>query len=324
MIQEKNNWFDNFINELYVKFPKKQQLVLALMDLLHIEREAVYRRLRKDVIFTAHEIVKIATAWSISLDEVISVNSEFVTFQMRKVNLINPSEGDSLFLRMVIQGIHRISEFPNTELMDICNKLPRQFLAGYPYLNQFYLFKRLYQYRVEGDVVPFSQVIISEDKALITKEYYEAIKKVPNSNFIFDRMLFEYLVSDILYFHSIRMISNEDKENIKKDLINLLDYMFEVANKGYYPETHRKVNFYISQLQMDTNYNYIYSNEIILCFIHIFEKFEIYTYNIDMAASFREWMLLKKRSSIQISEVDVKSRIEYFERQYDLVKKAFG
>jgi len=324
MLLEKNNWFDNFLKELYAKYPKRHDLVQALMDLLLIEREAVYRRLRKDVIFTAHEVVKIATSWSISLDEVISVNSEFVTFQMRKVNFVNPSEGDSNFLRLVIQGIKRISAFPNTELMDICNKLPRQLLAGYPYLNQFHLFKRMYKYGDESEIVPFSQVIVSDEKIRITNEYNEAIKTVSNSNFIFDRMLFDYLVSDIQYFHSIRMINDEDRENIKNDLTKLLNYLFEIANKGCYPETQKKVNLFISQLHTDTNYNYVYSPDLTLCFIHIFEKYDIYTYNADMAKKFREWMLLKKRSSIQISEVDVRSRIEYFERQHDLVKKAFG
>ena len=319
MSQEEKNWYDCFIDTLNKRFPKKQDLVQELMDLLYIEREAVYRRLRQDVIFTAHEMAKIAATWNISLDDVVSVNAGTVSFQMRKMNYINPSEDDMQYLQMVIQGIHNANKFPSTDMMDICNKLPRQLLAGYPYLNQFYLFKRLYQYGYDKDVVPYSQIIISEGKAELTEEYYRAIKQVPTSNFIFDRKLFDYLVSDIQYFFSIEMITPEEKLLIKQDLHNLLNYLLDVANKGYYPETQKKVNIYISNLHVDTNYNYVFTPEITLCFIHVFEKFEIYTLNAEMAVNFRSWMQLKKRSSIQISEVDIRSRIEYFAKQRKLI-----
>jgi len=204
--------------------------------------------------------------------------------------------------------------------MDICNKLPRQVLAGFPYLNQFYLFKWQYQYGNENEIVPYSQIVISEEKARLTKDYYEAIKLVPNSSFILDRLLFDYLISDIQYFYSIRMISDEDKKLIKKDLLSLIDYMQQIATKGYYPETQNKVNLYISHLNVDTNYNYVYTPEINICFVQVFEKYQIYTYNAEMTTNFRNWMQLKKRSSMQISEVDERSRIEYFSRQLKLIE----
>ena len=315
MSQEEKNWYDSFIELLNKKYPKKQELVQELMDLLIIEREAVYRRLRRDVIFTAHEVAKISVAWDISLDDIISNNTGSIAFQMRKINYVNPTEAESNFLRKVIQGIEYSKKFPATEYMDICNKLPRQFLAGYSHLNQFYLFKWLYQYGKEYEVVPFSQVSITEEKLKLTKDYYEAIKLVPHSSFIFDRLLFDYLVSDIQYFSSIRMISDREKELIKKDLYALLEYLQEIATKGYYPETQNKVNLYISQLNIDTNYNYVFTPDVNICFVHVFEKFQIYTYNAEMVANFRTWMQLKKRTSIQISEVDERSRIEYFNKQ---------
>ena len=320
MAQEEKNWYDNFIELLYKRHPKKQDLVQELMDLLYIEREAVYRRLRKDVVFTANELAKIAIDWNISLDDIICINTDTVSFQMRKLNYINPSKQESDFLNYVIQGINYSKNYPTTEYMDICNKLPRQVLAGFPYLNQFYLFKWQYQYGNENEIVPYSQIVISEEKARLTKDYYEAIKLVPNSSFILDRLLFDYLISDIQYFYSIRMISDEDKKLIKKDLLSLIDYMQQIATKGYYPETQNKVNLYISHLNVDTNYNYVYTPEINICFVQVFEKYQIYTYNAEMTTNFRNWMQLKKRSSMQISEVDERSRIEYFSRQLKLIE----
>jgi hypothetical protein len=42
-------WYDNFMRALSEKYPKKAELAQTLSDLLFLEREAVYRRLRQDV-----------------------------------------------------------------------------------------------------------------------------------------------------------------------------------------------------------------------------------------------------------------------------------
>jgi hypothetical protein len=240
---------------------------------------------------------------------------------MQPMNYTEPSEQELDFLQQIIQTLHYFKDFPETEFMDICNKLPRQLLAGYQYLNQFHLFKCNYQYGKEKEVIPFSQTIVSEKKTALDMEYYQAIKQVPNSNFIWDSMIFDHLVNDILYFHSIQLITDEDKELIKNDLLDLLAYMLNVANKGYYPESHHKVNLYISQLNIDTNYSYTFTPEANVCFIHAFEKYELYTFHSEMVANFRTWMQLKKRTSIQISEVDERSRVLFFSKQRQLVSK---
>jgi len=316
-----NAWDDHFIAALYEKYPKRSRLIQVLTDLLCLEREAVYRRLRKDVSFSIHEIVKISSEWNISLDQISGINSGQILFMMQPMNYINPSEDELNYLRRIVDALNHFKDFPKTEFLDVCNKLPRQLLAGYSYLNQFYLFKCNYQYGENNKVIPFSETIVSKEKAELDMDYYKAIKMVPTSHFIWDRLIFSDLVNDILYFHSIHLIADNEKELIKRDLYELLDYMLDVANKGCYPETQNKVNMYISQLNVDTNYSYTFTPEANICFIHVFDKYEFYTYNQDMVEKFRNWMQLKKRTSIQISEVDEKSRIEFFSKQLQLVDK---
>jgi hypothetical protein len=313
-------WYDAFMEIINKKYPKNAQLIQSLMELLSLEREAVYRRLRKEVSFSAHEIVAICTAWNISLDEITGVNVGQIAFQMRAMNYLEPSEEESNFLRYVIQSIEHLKNFPSTEFMDVCNKLPRQLVAGYEHLNKFYLFKWMYQYSNAKETVPYAKVNISEEKVNISKEYYRAIKQVPTSNFIFDCKIFNYLLNDIKYFCSILLITEEEKALIKKDLLSLLDYLLEVANKGCYPETQNKVNLYISQLKIDTGYSYTYTPEVNICYIHVFEKLEIYSFHSEMVSNFMSWMQLKKRTSTQISEVDERSRIEFFTTQRRLLE----
>jgi mevalonate pyrophosphate decarboxylase len=66
--------------------------------------------------------------------------------------------------------------------------------------------------------------------------------------------IFRSLANDIRYFHSIRLLTNEDIRIIKEDLFRLLDYIENLAFAGQFKETGNKVFFYISDINIDTNY----------------------------------------------------------------------
>ena len=314
-MKKMDGWYDKFLETLNVRFPKKSQLVEKLMELLNIERGAAYRRLSKKIPFTFFEIVRIAFEWNISLDHVFDIQSEKIPFLMIPVDFIDPPED----LTRVYQVINLLKEVTDIEAMEVNNVLSRKLYAGFPHLLQFFLFKCKYEYGMDKKACSFSEVIFSERSRSLISEYYQAVKNTYKTYFILDRCLFDYLISDIRYFHSIQMVTDEEKELIKQDLYQLLDYLWDVANNGCYPETGNQVNLYISHLHVNTNYSYAFTEQVKACFVHVFEKFEIYTYNPKMVLLFKEWMQLKKRTSYQISEVDEKCRIAYFSRQRQLL-----
>ena len=316
---EHDIWYDCFMETLYKKFPQRVQLAQALMKLLDVEREAVYRRLRKEVVFPGHEIVKIASAWNISMDEIIGVNTGQIPFLMRPVSFYNLSETELDDLQQLVQYLDLLKNSSDSEYMEVCNRLPHSLISGFEYLNRFYLFKWANLYGREKKVVPFSRIIISETERQIANDYYQAIRNMSILNYVWDFQLFRYLASDIQYYHSIQLITDEEKKLIKEDLCVLLDNMFEVASMASFPETKNKVNLYISQLNIDTNYSYISTEQLNICCIHVFGKFEVYTSDSKMVKNFKTWMQLKKRSSIQISEVDERSRVEFFTKQRELI-----
>ena len=312
--------YDGFIEALHTKYPNKMQLVKELMKLLGIEREAIYRRLRKEVYFSFHEISRISSTWGISLDNLISVHSGKIPFKMHAVNYLTPTEQELKFLQDIIHSINFLKDFTDTEFLDICNKLPRKLVAGFGYLNRFYLFKWRYQYGGDEVNTPFSRVVISDEMLRLTANYYQAIKHVPQTIFLFDRLIFQNLVNEIQYFHSINLISGNEKELIKTDLFALLEYLSKVATTGVYPETRKKVSLYVSQLNVDTNYSYTCTNLANICFIHVFDKFEIHTCYPEMVENFVAWMQLRKRTSFQLSGVDEKNKVEFFQTQRQIVE----
>jgi hypothetical protein len=312
-----NTWYDSFIEALYKKYPKKSQLTEVLMDLLSIERESAYRRLRKEIIFPVQEIVKITSAWNLSLDEIVGFDSKQVFFKAEFWDYLNPSlEGH----QQTLQYLKSFTHIPDFEYLEVCNRMPRTLTSGFLYLPKFQILKWRYQF-VNKKALSFSQIAISPIVSKCYKEYYMCIKNFANTTYIWDYMLFYYVVCTIRYFHSIYLITDEEKELIKNDLYVLMDYMSEVAAKGCWPETGNKVNLYISQINIDTHYSYYYSQEqeVKVCIVHAFVKSEIVTTNPVAVENFRVWMQLLKRSCVLISGTDEKSRIEFFMKQRQLI-----
>ena len=316
---EENTWYDAFLEAIREKFPKKAQLTQEIMDLLCLEREAVYRRLRKDVVFPAQEVVKIASTWNISLDEILGLNTGNIVFGMQPLNYLDPSKKEFLNMQQRVKNLDHLHTSYESEYMEISNKIPRPLIIGFLNLYRFRIFNWASQYNNNKPYKEFAQITIPENILVEFKRYKKNIMQVKNTHYIFDHGMFDYMVHCIKYFHSILLITNEEKELLQKELYELLDYLMLIANKGYYPETHNKVTMYISQLTIDTNYSYFYTDKLKVCRVHAFGKFDISSYDLDMVSNFRTWMNLKKKSSIQISEVNEKKRIEYFNMQRELV-----
>jgi len=312
-------WYDEFLEKLLHLYPKKARLVQALVDLLLLERESVYRRLRGDIDFTTSEMIKIALEWNISLDEMVGIQPEKFPFKVQPVNRSDRSIREALFMQQFSNPLQFFSRSPNAEYMEVCNKVPTAFFSGFAYLNQYFMFKWLYQYSLPNEVMTFSQAAVSYDKTQLLNEFYQCSKQIECSNFIFDSLLFQHLVNDIQYFHSIKMISDEEKELLKNNLRCLVDYVADVASRGHYPETEKRVNIYILQLDMDTNYSYFCANDIKLCFIHVFDQFEVHSFSSDTFIQYKEWLQGTKRYSSKISEVDEKSRVDYFIKQRQII-----
>ena len=126
--------YDNLLNAIKEEFPQKTNLVNALVDLLCIEKEAVYRRLRGEVAFTFAEIVTIANAFGISLDNLVgTVTAKSRPFQLKLVDFVNPMETDYDMLDQYIDILGLAREDDRSELIDCTNILPQQLYMKYKY-----------------------------------------------------------------------------------------------------------------------------------------------------------------------------------------------
>jgi hypothetical protein len=313
-------WYNAFLNSISEKFPKKSQLVDALMDLLNIEREAVYRRLRKDVLFSIYEVTKVAYAWNISLDHLINNTSDMAhPLRLKLLNFFYPSELDLKEMEDFVHSLERLKDKPESEYMEVSNQLPGSLFAGFPQLARFYLFKWTYRYGQEDTMHPFCEVMQTDRMRNLELDHCEYIKHIADVCYIWDNKIIEYLINDIKYFTSIYLMTPEDVKLLKEDMYAFLDYMEDVSTHGQFPETNGRVHLYISQTNIDTGYSYYSSETKKVSLIRTFIMNVASTSDEKVFDNLKMWINRKKKSSVKISSVDEKRRIDFFRKQRALV-----
>ena len=125
------------------------------------------------------------------------------------------------------------------------------------------------------------------------------------TDYIWDNTVFEHVVRDIQFFSEIHLVSEEDKELIKDDLLLLTDELEELAGKGKY-ETGNDVRIYISNIKFDATYSYVATSNSHISMIRMFR-------------SLKEWVQSLKKFSTQISESGEMQRIRFFNEQREII-----
>jgi hypothetical protein len=316
-----NQVYDTLLDEIRKKIPQNSKLVNKLVDILYIEKEAIYRRLRREVPFTFQEIVTISKNLGISLDYILDIDTQKNrVFQLKLIEYMNPQEIDYSMIQDYVNIIQSSKSEHTTETGVVSNILPQTLYTGYKLITKFYIFKWHYHYNY-SQVKPFHETIVPEKISnLLSANYYES-KNIRNTYYILDNQIIKNLINDIKYFNSIRLIKNEDIASIKEELIQFINYLETIATSGYFQETRNKVQIYISNINIDTNYTFLDTQNYKLSMIWTF----ILTFNISMDKktfnTIKNWFWSIVRNSSIITVTGEKERILFFETQRKIIEE---
>ena len=188
--------YESFLAELRKKVPQGAKLTNTLVDMLYIEREAVYRRLRGEVPFTFMEVMTITKELGISLDNLTETDTcKSRPFQLKLVEYANPLDADFRMMQDFVEIFACAENEPDWEAGFSTNTLPKSFCYYYPGITRFYLFKWLYQYSNVDTVKPFREVVINDRLARIQQDFLHGMRCVKSSFYILDHLVFHYLVT---------------------------------------------------------------------------------------------------------------------------------
>jgi len=309
----------NVINAIKEKIPQDANIANVLMDILYIGKEAIYRRLRGEVPFTFEELAAISQALGVSLDNIAgSARQKSKPFQLKLTEYVNPTEIDYSQMEEYVNILHASRKDPYTEFASSANVFQQTLYIGHDYLNKFYMFKSLYQTSGVDSVKSLGDIKISPRLNDIQKKYKEETMHIKHTFYIWDYLIFRYLVNDIKYYASIRYITEEDVAALKEDLLKFMDKMERLATKGEF-ETGNKIQLYLSSLNFESTYSYLQTQNMNLSNIIAFTLNSVVSLDTSTFYRLKTWIDSLKRLSTLISESGEMQRVKFFKEQRELV-----
>ena len=297
--------------------PKNEKPLICLMNILGIGRESTYRRIRGSIPFTFEEIVKLSRELNFSIDELVGKNIAI------NGNLYEPHHEEQRSPELSFYAIHvnyyntlqSMVNAENVEVLISLNRFFSFFLVKFDTLFRLYYFLWLHQLGGNWTNYRFSDVQLSLEITAIQQKIKNKISSLRNTTFIFDRCILLKLIQDIQYYYVRKLISDEELQEIKKDIIRFIDYIERYIQVGGADGVCSNNQFYLSLLNIDMNCLYGTVDDKVIS--------QSWTYgnnlqNIeknDLIASHKNWIHSLKRSSILISQSNEIAQASFLNEQ---------
>lgn len=304
------------LEQLRTRLPDKKQFVQQLGKLLGITRESVYRRMRGEVALSLEEAVKIARMFDISLDAVIHSPAGGAC-QMKLLNEQAVSSAKDVVLTQYVETLHRLTAQFGSQVWYSCHSLPLTFLFGYEALSRFSRFKCAYR---DGCLESggLSGAAVPPEVRKMQSEIVTASRRIGHSSYLFDAHLFRAVVREIQFFGEIGLLSAEDRQTLKTELLQMLDEMEALAVGGRFGNG-RSLSFFVSSLPIDNNYTCFKAPGFRQCMIEVFLSGGLFSYDARPYTLVRDWMQSLIKTSTLISECGELQRSRFFKRQREMV-----
>ena len=317
---EGNIFYQEFMSAVREKIPHKATLANTITDLLGIDKDAVYRRLRGDVNFSFTEMAVIAKMTGISLDKIARLeNFQSRPAQMNFSNQISPTAVDYEMFEGHVNLLKSIIDDPDTVIMEASNIIPHYLYQDYEYLTRYHMF-RWNHAGIHGEVLPYHEISITERVRDLQIQNCAYARHIESTVYVWDNMLFQRLVTNIKYFAKVRLIKEEDVALLKNDLTSFLDNLERVAAKGKHEDTGKKVSIFISDVTSDTNYSCLKTKDIHLTLLRAFILNAIVTFDVEVYNYASAWIQSLQRKATLISVSGEKMRAMYFDAQREIVQ----
>ena len=312
---ESQFFYHGFISAIQDKIPHRATLANKITEILSIEKDAVYRRLRGDANFSFTEMALIARNMGISLDSVAGIeNLQSKPSKMNISRQVNPTEVDYEMFEGHINLLKSIKDETATKIFGAGNQLPHYLYQDYEYLTRFYRFM-WNQSSSYGTACPYHEIVEPERLLVLQKENCRYARHISSTIYVFDSMVFQRLATNIRYFARLRLIKVEDVLRIKNDLINFLNDMEKLALKGKHEETGKEVSIYISETDCDTNYSCLKSKNIQMTLFWTFILNAIVSMDDEVFNETTTWIRSLQRTSTIISVSGELTRNAFFDAQ---------
>lgn len=310
---------EELIRAIKQHIPAGENVANWLCDNLKIERESAYRRLRGNVIFTFEEIVKISSKLGFSLDTLVdSGNTTHALFDMELLN--KRSSYIDMYRDRILEyaNLYRKLNLTGKLRMGI-NSMPHLFSINKPLLSKFRIYKWIYQLQGIKSNLSLSDFEIPADVHRMHDYYQECIKNIPHAIIIMDNNVFLSLVRDISYFRKRSLISDNDLEQIKNELNQIVDYLESVMSTGK-SAGGGLIDIYLSSVDLEATYLHIENGEEEHSNIRMYSISSLDSTNKNVCQFQKDWIESLKKFSTVITQSGEIERFKYLDIQRNHIK----
>lgn len=289
-----------------------------LADILPLSKEAIYRRLRGEVLFSLDEAVIVARELNISLDTIGTKEDNFCTFELT----MPPFETDAAkaYVESIKKLTNIIEEYKQEGVMfyQIRPSLPPQFVWGYDNLLKFYYLRWLYLARgLEPFVKQFASIALP-DTLLDGIAKFVPIMNSFDTTILLSELAFEYLLKEINHFHSLNILNKDDIILITNDLHVFINDLEKLTAKGQRPEGN-KFNIYLIDSIQDSTFGFTEGAKKEIAYVKLIDVNQGITENKTIYNMFRRAFYDMKDYATLISESGSVKRTAFFAKQRALV-----
>ncbi len=317
----KNDLQSSLLERILARYPKKTAAVESLMEVLHVNRDGIYRRLRNDTLLNAPEIQALATKFDISLDEVLSGQDNKISFSYNLYD--QPVKSFLHYLGQINQHLGMFSHQPGFKVFYSSRELPIFIYKMFPKLLSFKLyvyglttwhFDYLKEKKFNFDILAPKDLEVAES----TSRIYTSI----DSTDFWTPTILEQTLSQIEFMaHAGRFASPDIAFAIGREIIDVVNHcraMAEVGKKflpGFSPDD-ANGNFTLFSNELAGT-----SNTILAISDHQYGLYNtldspnfIYTTNQRICRSVEDWFNKLLNDSVALSVHSGRNRNIYFNK----------
>ncbi len=304
------------------KLPQGTTVANYLMDILPLGKEAVYRRYRGEVPFTLAEAVAISRKMGVSLDQLTGVKSTGEALLDMKYMQGRPHlEIYTDTLDQYGYAFQALSRKQPTELWDASNRLALGFVFNYPALSRFHLFKWLYQQEALLDgsnLFSFEDIELTDEIRRKQQFLVDVSREFKYNVYIWDNRTFLAMVNDILYFREVQMISAEGVQQLKQELLQVIDEVEILAKNGKFDNGNR-LQMYVCHINFETSCVYVQAGEEKMGLIKVYNLNSILSHDPRVFNNLKGWIQSLRKFSTLITQSAEMQRYKFLKEQRELI-----
>lgn len=309
---------ETLIAAIKSKVPKNTDVVNVFMEIFpYMGKQAIYRRIRQEVPFLFEEVVRISKNLDISIDKIIGMsdNKQAVfDFNEFSTDLFDTYSNQ---MQHYVQLFQRFGQSQNFKICTAANTLPIYFYMPYDNFSKFRLYKWIYQTKNDPEL-SYSRITLPSRLSAIYKLAAQEMSKLKKLHLIIDKNLFSSVIEEIAFFYRRNLITWDEIQSIKEELLILLDRFGKMTTNGL-DEFGFEASIFLSSISIDATYTYIECDDFESSRFRIHTIDGIETKNPSICKKQKLWIDSLKKFSVMISQSGEIERINFFKKQRELI-----